>query len=243
MNEDVLETQARLSSLGLLAAGTAHELANPLSVVKSGLEYLDKGLERVRADKGLSKEAREELTECHNIVAEMKEAVQRMLSITAELRLAVRQDSKTTECDVRDVVEKALLLTHNILKYKAKVEKQFKHSSLVFGDESRLLQVFINLLTNSAQAIAESGIVRIESDENEGFVVVKVADNGSGIKEEHMKKLFEPFFTTKPKGEGTGLGLFLVKKIVESYGGDIQIESKVGKGTVAQVRLRAIARG
>jgi len=243
MNEDVLETQARLSSLGLLAAGTAHELANPLSVVKSGLEYLDKGLERVRADKGLSKGAREELGECHNIVAEMKEAVQRMLSITAELRLAVRQDSKTTECDVRDVVEKALSLTHNMLKYKAKVEKQFKHSSLVFGDESRLLQVFINLLTNSAQAIAENGIVRIESDENEGFVVVKVADNGSGIKEEHMKRLFEPFFTTKPKGEGTGLGLFLVKKIVESYGGDIQIESKVGKGTVVQVRLRAIARG
>jgi signal transduction histidine kinase len=241
LNEDVLEAQARLSSLGLLAAGTAHELANPLGVVKSGLEYIGKGLAKVRDDSGFSREARSELEEWGKIIAEMKEAVQRMLSITAELRLAVRHDSGIGECDVREVLEKALSLTHNMLKYKAKVEKEFRHSSSVFGDEARMLQVFINLLTNSAQAIPEHGIVRVETDEKDGFVVVRVADNGVGIKEEHIKRLFEPFFTTKPKGEGTGLGLFLVKKIVESFGGDIQIESKVGKGTVVMVRLRASA--
>ena len=240
MNEEALEAQARLSSLGILAAGIAHELANPLSVLKSGLEYIQKGLEKIRADKGMCREVEHELAEWGNIISEMRDAVHRMVSITAELRLAVRHDSDVTECDVGQILDKALSLTGNLLKYKAKVEKRFRHSSLVYGNEGRLLQVFINLLTNAAQAIHNKGIVRVETEERDGSVVITVADNGIGIKEEHKKRLFEPFFTTKPKGEGTGLGLFLVKRIVESYGGDIHIESQVGKGTVVKVRLQTI---
>jgi signal transduction histidine kinase len=110
---------------------------------------------------------------------------------------------------------------------------------IVNADAKLLRQVFINLLLNSAEAVDQGGIVRVETDEDSsgGFVQVIIIDNGKGIPKEHLERVFEPFFTTKSAGKGTGLGLSVSLGIVQKHGGTIEIQSEAGKGTTVMVLL------
>lgn len=113
----------------------------------------------------------------------------------------------------------------------------------VTADSDRLEQVFVNLLNNAADAMPEGGKVSVESAacqvEGRPCLVVSIADTGSGISEEHLKRIFDPFFSTKPKGQGTGLGLSVSYNIIRGHGGQIEVESRVDRGTVFRVRLPA----
>jgi signal transduction histidine kinase len=235
-----LETQARMSGLGMLVAGVAHELSNPLGYVKSNTEFLQSLVAELLAPGVSPDRVRQGLEEAAGVLAENADGLRRLARITSELKRVARDAGDAASCDLDSVLERALLLTHNLLKYKADVILDLRRPSEVRGDEGRLSQVFVNLLANAAQAIEGHGEIRVATREEDGFAVATVADTGRGIAPEHLGSLFKPFFTTKPPGEGTGLGLWVTRRIVEAAGGTIAVDSEPGRGTTFTVRLPVV---
>jgi two-component system NtrC family sensor kinase len=152
-------------------------------------------------------------------------------------------DDTSMLVDLRDVLEAALKMALVHIRYRARVVRDYQAVPLVRVNEARLAQVFLNLVVNAAQAIPEDGgdheiRVRLWTGPN-GEACAEVSDTGTGIPAENMAHLFEPFFTTKASGEGTGLGLFICKSIVESFEGTISVESRPGAGTTFRLNLPA----
>ncbi len=139
--------------------------------------------------------------------------------------------------DVREGLEKTLLITKNLLKYGVEVEKHLDQVPLILCAPSRINQVFINLITNAVQAMDGKGKLTVRTRKRDDFVEIGVRDTGCGIPSENLDKIMDPFFTTKPVGQGTGLGLSIVRKIVDEHGGQIEIDSVVGRGTEMRILL------
>jgi signal transduction histidine kinase len=139
--------------------------------------------------------------------------------------------------DLNECVISALTIGKNVIKHKAEVVRDFGVLPRVSCSPSQINQVFLNLVTNAAQAIDGFGKIVIKTLADEHWVHVVVRDNGKGIPPEHLARIYDPFFTTKPIGEGTGLGLSIVFGIVKDHGGHIQVKSEVGKGTAFCVSL------
>ena len=146
----------------------------------------------------------------------------------------VEQD-RLVPVNLMHVIEVAINMVFNEIKYRARLVKEYGKISLVTANDGRLSQVFLNLLINAAHAIPEgnyeSNEIRVRTWQEEDQVFAEVRDTGIGISPEHLPHLFEPFFTTKKVGVGTGLGLPISKNIVEGYGGHIEVQSQPGKGT------------
>ena len=132
-------------------------------------------------------------------------------------------------------------MAHNELKYRARLTKDFGDVSMVKGSDGRLSQVFLNLLINATHAIDEGNIagneVSIKTWPDGDSVIAEVRDTGRGIPDEILRRLFEPFFTTKGPGEGTGLGLSICRKLMESFGGSIEVSSSSAKGTTFSLKF------
>jgi signal transduction histidine kinase len=223
----------RMASVGTLAAGVAHELNNPLMYVLSNL-YLTRE-EMDSRDRG---EARQQLDEAiHGAV--------RMQNIVRDLKTFSRvDDEQRGNVEVQNVLESSINMCWNEIRHRATLQRNFSETPPVDANESRLGQVFLNLLINAVQAMPESAVrenritVRTYTGDD-GSAVIEVADNGSGIEPECMSRIFEPFFTTKDVSEGTGLGLSICRKIIRDAGGSIEVESGLGHGTTFVVRLPA----
>jgi PAS domain S-box-containing protein len=223
----------RMAAMGTLAAGIAHEINNPLAVVVANLEI-------VASEPGLSDDARKRL-------ADARDYAWRIRTIVRDLKLFSRADEERRgPVDPELVLESTLRMAANEIRHRARLVRQYDKVPFVLANESRLAQVFLNILVNAAQAIPEG-----KADVNEirvttrvgaaGEVVVEIADTGSGMTPEVRRRLFTPFFSTKPVGEGTGLGLSISRQIVTSLGGSIEVESEVGKGSLFRVRLSRAA--
>jgi signal transduction histidine kinase len=264
--ESQLAQSERLSSVGLLAAGVAHEIKNPLGLVLTSVEWRAEDLPRVlehwrivrqrlleqlgpeRASALLSDvpDLRDDgllqdLSEC---TRDALEGVQRVRSIVRELGTFSRpDDEELSPVSLSAVLESAIHLSYHEIKYRAHISRDFQQTSQVFANEGRLAQVFLNLLVNAAHAIDEGDpagneiSVRVRPEGNE--VVAEVRDTGKGIDAADLPYVFEPFFTTKERGVGTGLGLYISNNIVMSLGGRLDVESAVGRGTRFVVRLPA----
>ncbi len=139
--------------------------------------------------------------------------------------------------DVREGIEKTLLITRNLLKYGVTVDQRFGEVPPILCAPSRINQIFINLVTNAVQAMDGKGTLTITTKAREGWVDIEVCDTGCGIAPENLSKIMDPFFTTKPVGQGTGLGLSIVRRIVDEHGGKITVDSKVGVGTAITISL------
>jgi signal transduction histidine kinase len=139
--------------------------------------------------------------------------------------------------DVNEGLDRTLLIAKNALKHKVEIIKQYGEVGKITCSPSQINQVFLNLITNAAQAIEEQGDIAITTSQDDESVRITVADNGCGIPEHILEKIRDPFFTTKQVGEGTGLGLAIVEKIINSHGGKLHIESEVGKGSAFTVVL------
>jgi CheY-like chemotaxis protein len=145
--------------------------------------------------------------------------------------------------DARNAVDAALKLAFDDVRHRARVQRHFNEVPHVLGNETRLVQVMLNLVTNAAQSIVPGApddnqiTVEVKLGETAGEVEILVADTGAGISEEHLPKVFEPFFTTKPAGEGTGLGLSICHRLIHAMGGRIQVESEEGRGSRFSVIL------
>ncbi len=234
--QEQLMVADRMASVGMMAAGVAHEINNPLTVIMANLEML----EREGAHLGPRADDAAALIE---LVKHAREAGERVCRIARDLRVFSRsEEDATVPLDVEAVVESSLRMAWNEIRHRARVVRDFGHPPLVQGNESRLGQVFLNLLVNAAQAIragdASSNEIRVTTRQaGGGRAVVEIADTGAGIPPEILARLFTPFVTTKPRGVGTGLGLSLCKRLVTQLGGEIRVETAQGKGTTFHVEL------
>jgi two-component system cell cycle sensor histidine kinase/response regulator CckA len=246
-----LELSHRLSALGAMAAGVAHEVNNPLSVVVANAELVAEELRDLRdADDGAAPpdDRRARLDRMSQALADVESAARRIARIVSDLKTVSRPPRETRErVDVIRCVEWALRTTAHEFRQRASLVTTLDPVPAVSADEAKVGQVIINLLVNAAHAIppgsADRNQIRVGTHvDPRGLVVIEVEDTGSGITEEVLGKIFEPFFTTKAVEHGTGLGLSICHEIVSSLGGEIQVESELGRGTLVRVSLPAAPR-
>jgi two-component system, NtrC family, sensor kinase len=225
--------QERLSSLGMLAAGIAHEINNPMSFVKSNLHLLQQDLQE---QEGLPPHLLEYATE---VLPETMEGIKRVCSIVADLRRFARGDPEAwIEYDLNEEVRAALRLTRSRLQAHCDVEVELGELQPMLGHPREISQVVVNLLLNAAQSMTSRGKIHVSTrSDGEDDVVLTVKDMGAGMAPEVLENLFQPFFTTRPEGEGTGMGLAVVHGIVTAHGGRIRVESEPGQGSTFIVRL------
>ena len=241
----------RLVSVGTLAAGVAHEINNPLAYAMANLEVLTtRKLPRiaqlVRDAVGvLPADLERELADAMDMLATVREGSERVRDIVRDLKTFARHDDRpSTAIDVRRVVDASLNLAGAELKSRARLVREYDEVPLIDANESRLGQVFLNLLLNAAQAIPpgarDSHEIRVSVHAKDpDRVVVSIADTGAGMDEDTARRIFDPFFTTKPHGVGTGLGLSIAHGIVVSLSGTLRVETAPGRGSVFFVELPA----
>jgi signal transduction histidine kinase len=212
--------------------GVVKDLADCLKKEPLPRDDLKKLLEQIRT--AVDMDALEEsIEEILTLTTDSTEGLNDIDALVKSLKDFSRLDRATYDrFDVRDGLDKTLLITKNLLKYGIEVAKDFKDVPEILCAPSRVNQVFINLITNAAQAMDGRGTLSVATGvDDEGFVFIGVGDTGCGIPEEQLDKVLDPFFTTKPVGEGTGLGLSIVRKIMDEHGGRLVIDSEEGVGT------------
>jgi signal transduction histidine kinase len=252
----------RLSTIGQLAAGVAHEINNPIGYVQSNLVTLsdyvasmfrllnmqDSALRQLRiAQPELAQieQLRHEIDfdflarDLPTLLAESQEGISRVRKIIQDLREFSRagHTESWTLADLHAGLDSTINIVWNDLKYKVELVKHYGDIPEIECLPYQLNQVFMNILVNAGHAIEERGQITIETRASEDFVYVEISDNGKGIAPEHLARVFEPFFTTKPVGKGTGLGLSISYGIVRKHSGEIDVRSEVGAGTMFIVKL------
>jgi two-component system, NtrC family, sensor kinase len=249
----------KLAAIGQLAAGVAHEINNPVGFVNSNLgtlrHYLEQLMETIdayEASEGeLRAETRSALAELKQridlaflredaaaLVTESTEGLQRVTRIVQDLKdFSHVDESELQWANLEQGLDSTLNVAWNELKYKAEVVKEYGGIPEVECIASQINQVFMNLLINAAQAIAERGTITLRTAQQGDHVHIEIADTGCGINPDHLKRIFDPFFTTKPVGKGTGLGLSLAYGIIRKHGGGIDVSSELGVGTTFRITL------
>jgi len=227
----------RLASLGTMSTGIAHEINNPLAIIKESIGFMrmvieDSGQipEKEMLFKGLEK---------------IEKSVDRARRITHQLLGYVRKHGHDlTPVDIRQLTEDTVALIKQktiVKKVSVQWDTEPEHQMLMYTDPFQVRQVLINLLENAVDAVDTNGQIRLALYRKEQSVCLEVRDNGSGISPENMEKIFDPFFTTKPNvsenESGTGLGLFVVHKIMTGLSGSIRLESEPGQGATFTICL------
>lgn len=264
--ETQLVQSEKMASLGVMAAGVAHEINNPIGFVSSNLstladyfgtfttlldQYESLAIAAESGDLAAVKQHHAAIAETRrrddveyirkdvgNLLTESSDGLQRVKEIVQNLRSFARLDeADIKEADINDCLETTLRVVWNELKYKAQVVKHLEPLPPIRCYPGQLNQVFVNLLVNAAQAIKERGIITIHTEATESHIVICIADTGGGIAPENLNRLFTPFFTTKGIGKGTGLGLSISYGIVQKHNGTIEVSSKLGEGTEFTIRL------
>jgi signal transduction histidine kinase len=261
----------KMASLGQMVAGVAHEINTPLGYVKNNIEmmemFFDSNRALVAASNALAdallapNSTEQDLQERLAALAELRQQPgtepDDMLKLFADTRFGVDQISElvhnlkdfsrldraaAADVDLNECLDSAVLLARNVLKTRVEVVRQYGELPRISCMPSQLNQVFLNMLTNAAQAIEGPGKILLKTEVEEDWLKVTVQDTGKGIPADVLPRIFDPFFTTKPVGQGTGLGLSISYQIVQQHGGDIRVTSQPGKGTRFTVRLPLAAR-
>ncbi|HEY1861723.1 MAG TPA: PAS domain S-box protein, partial [Gemmataceae bacterium] len=265
MRNALVQTE-KLASIGLLSAGVAHEINNPLAYVGNNLAVLERDLKGLmglvdvyesargrlaQADPATARRARELADELDlpyvrdnlgRVLARTRDGVHRVARIVQSLRGLARTDRPQMEdAHLPELVEMSLEMVRGRLQRRCiQVEQNFQ-ATRVRCVPAQVSQVLLNLLVNGLQAIeatgAASGTIHISSRLQEGDLILEVADTGCGIEPQNAARLFDPFFTTKPVGEGTGLGLSITHGIITGHGGRIEVDSQPGKGSCFRIYL------
>jgi PAS domain S-box-containing protein len=220
---------AKLAAMGRMGAGIAHQLNSPIC---SGLLYLDSLAEDFENEPERA-EIHEKL---RRSLLSMKEAIDSTLSMAMQPRVG---QPVRDRMDINDILGRVLALAEvECHKRKVEVHRRFAEGlpkiELRVGE---LDQVFINVINNAIDAMEEGGDLIVETSKAEGGIEVRITDTGKGIQPENMDQIFEPFFTTRMAERGLGLGLSIAREIVDRYGGEIKVESEIGRGTIFTIRL------
>ncbi len=219
----------KLRSFGLLAAGVAHDVNNPISWILLNLEYLQQNIETM------------DHTELNNLLTESIYGAERIKDIVSNLKGISRfTEQEVKPVDLHQILDTVLMVLAHETRLRATIEKKYAaHLPAIVANESKWYQVFMNLIMNAVQAIPEGDLahqkISITTRVDGKKIRIDITDTGVGIDPIHLPQIFEPFFTTKSMGEGTGLGLSISQEIVHAYGGKITVKSQLGKGSTFSV--------
>ncbi|OUR79760.1 two-component sensor histidine kinase [Colwellia psychrerythraea] len=256
-SESQLVQSEKMASIGVLAAGVAHEINNPIGFIRSNLEVLEDYFSDIEKYYHEFNEtlASEEDKENHKKLAKKYEleflfkdspplikssisGVDRVTEIVKSLKTFARIDQpEKALVDINEGLSATLNMVHNELKYCCKVHVDLQSLPQVHAFPGKLNQVFMNLLINAGQAITAKGDIFVRTFVEEGNIVIEIEDTGSGIDSENITQIFTPFYTSKPIGEGTGLGLSISHQIIEQHNGKITVKSVLGKGSCFSVYI------
>ncbi|OGS83522.1 MAG: ATPase [Gallionellales bacterium GWA2_59_43] len=268
LNAKLVQVQSQLlqsekmASIGMLAAGVAHEINNPIGYIKSNMQSLGKYIDDFIGVLNAYEQVEAQLPEHKNIflelhglknrvgyeyekqdilalLSESRQGLERVTKIVLDLKdfSHVGSLDKWGMEDIQQGIESTLNVISNELKYCCEVRKEYGRLPLVECMLPLLNQVFMNLLVNASQSIETQGTVTIRTGTVGDHIWIEIADTGKGISPENLKFLFDPFFTTKPVGKGTGLGLSVSYSIIQQHHGRIEVDSAEGKGSTFRVWL------
>lgn len=237
----------KLASIGQLAAGVAHEINTPLGYVSSNMESLAEYLDDIKLAWGDIEENNSELAkqlsakhdlefifdDTHSILESVESGLKRIRVISKDLgHFSQMEKMPIANVDInKDVIQLAINMVASELNPNIDIDINLAELPLINCLPIELSQVLVNLLMNANDAISDNGKIDIQSRLHNQCIHITIADNGCGMEQSTVNKLFDPFFTTKEVGEGTGLGLSVSHKIIESHQGSISVESKPGKGS------------
>jgi signal transduction histidine kinase len=226
--EERLVRSEKLSMVGQLAAGYAHELNNKLNTISGYAEFLHSKISR----------SSPELSDLLNNLETISNQIEQASRFTSNiLNLSRKNPTQKEPTDVKKLIERVLLYVEHLShKKEIKIMRDYEsHLPLIYVDPGKVEQVFLNLIINAFHAVPEGGNLSIKANrvkkEMGDLLRLEFTDSGHGIAEKDIKKIFEPFFSTKGEGVGTGLGLFISRRIVESFHGSIEVVSKENEGT------------
>jgi two-component system NtrC family sensor kinase len=228
MEEQMSQTE-KLTSLGLLAAGVAHEVNTPLAVISNYTQMLAKQMPEGDPRQGIIEKIVKQTFRASEIVNNL-------------LNFSRTSASEVADIDVNRIVEETLsLVAHPLKTSQIQVVKQLGATlPAVRGSANKLQQVFLNLFLNARDAMPGGGMLEVRTAAHNGSVEVEIVDTGAGIPREHIHRIFDPFFTTKASGRGTGLGLSVSYGIIKEHAGKIDVRSTPGKGTSFHVEFPAV---
>lgn len=251
----------KMASIGQLSAGIAHEINNPVGFITSNLQslksYFDDLFSMIEKTKSLidssaSAEVKQQFTQLltetqldfilddtKDLIGESLDGTARVMEIVKNLKEFSHMDrSEWTYASLENCIESTLKIISNEIKYNIEVVKHYQPAMPeVYCQPMQINQVLLNLLVNAKQAIEGEGIIDITLKDSDGFAIIIIKDNGTGIPADIKEKIFDPFFTTKPVGSGTGLGLSVSYGIINKHKGLIEVESEKGKGTTFIIKL------
>lgn len=260
--EGMLLNSEKMASLGVISAGIAHEINNPIAFVLANIrqihnygtsmravvidlirripdEKMEKILNSLEDNPITLKHINEIADDFPSLMEETFDGIDRVQKIITDLKCFSneRQDN-FTEVDIGKCIDLSLNLARHETKGKIRISRDHEGGTpALLGSETQLSQVFLNLIVNASQAMPQGGDISIHTQCNKDRCVIRVKDTGPGISEEIQENIFEPFFTTKAVGEGTGLGLAISQDIIRRHGGEITVESQPGNGTTFTISL------
>ncbi|HEY4241655.1 MAG TPA: ATP-binding protein [Kofleriaceae bacterium] len=236
--QEQLVRSEKLASIGQLVAGIAHEINNPVNAIVNTVGPLEEAIAGIDSTEAVTRE--EAAADAREMIRVVQRGAQRTKAIVTALHNYSRTDEESVvDFDVDRSIVDSLELLRALLKQNVTLKQEFGGAGRVRGHAGQINQVFMNLLTNAAQALSgtEDATITIQTRGDASAVEVKIADNGPGIPTEVLPRIWDPFFTTKDVGEGTGLGLSIVHELVERHGGTIECKTEVGAGTTFTVTL------
>ncbi|WP_066631910.1 ATP-binding protein [Labilibacter marinus] len=230
--QSTLVQQEKMASLGILTAGVAHEINNPLNYILGGYT----GLESYFDQQG------EKSEDIEVLMYSIKTGVDRAAEIVSGLNQFSRTKNTFDEnCDIHSILDNSILMIKHLTKGRIELIRDYDAASYnVMGNVGKVHQIFINILTNACQAIEDKGTINVTTLNKDNNLIISIQDTGEGIDMDHMDKITDPFFTTKEPGKGSGLGLSITYKIIQEHQGTLKFDSELGVSTTATITLPLI---
>lgn len=254
--QDQLIQSEKMASLGVLVAGIAHEINNPINFISSGILGLKKSISDIafvlesyrkkygdlpenKSIKDIENEYEIDylLQANETMFTNINTGIERAVNIVTSLKTFSHENNEKEVVDIHKNIDLALTILHNQYKYKVEVKKEYGQVPEIECYPGKMNQVFVNLLNNAAQAIKEKGVIKIKTFHKDEFLFISIKDNGCGIQAKNINRVFDPFYTTKEVGKGTGMGLSIVYNIVQNHAGEIFINSEVDKYSEFIIKL------
>lgn len=220
----------KMASLGILAAGVAHEINNPLNFINGGV---------VGIENYISEHLKDHEADLEPLIEGIQVGVKRASEIVTSLNHYSRHDdAPMIPCDIHTIIDNCLVMMSSQLKYKVDIQKIYTDRPYkLMCNEGKIHQAILNILSNAEHAIADKGSIIIATNVEKSKLIITITDTGSGISKENLPRITDPFFTTKDPGKGTGLGLSITYNILQEYNGTLDFESQLGIGTKVVVTL------
>ncbi|HKK59214.1 MAG TPA: ATP-binding protein [Salinivirga sp.] len=228
--QNQLVQSEKMASLGILTAGVAHEINNPVNFIYSGTNAVEDYIKERFPD---------HMPHLNPYFDAINTGVDRTVNIVKSLgRYTRSEELPWNNFDLHEVLDDCLTMLYNKYKNRIKIHRKYSEQDLtILGNEGQIHQVFLNILVNAIDACFNEGNINIHTRKTTGEIEIRIKDDGEGIKPGDLKHIFDPFFTTKDPGKGTGLGLSISQKIVNDHGGNIECESQLQNGTAFLIRL------